>query len=81
MFPVLVPSPIDCQLRSQKIILNGESTAIDSFVGRKSKRKRDGIAQTVLTFPPNLPKEVEDILAPYFGFHDVSYNCHTNNFD
>lgn len=68
----LVPSPIGCQLRSQKILLNGESTAIDSFMGRKSKRKRDGVTQTVLTFPPILPKEVEDMLAPYFGFHDVS---------
>lgn len=72
----IVPSPIDCQLRNQKIILNGESTAIDSFTGRKSKRKRDGIVQTILTFPPILPKEVEDILAPYFSFHDNQQQTH-----
>lgn len=72
----IVPSPIDCQLRSQKIILNGESTAIDSFMGRKSKRKRDGVTQTVLTFPPILPKEVEDMLAPYFSFHDNQQQTH-----
>lgn len=72
----IVPSPIGCQLRSQKILLNGESTAIDSFMGRKSKRKRDGVTQTVLTFPPILPKEVEDMLAPYFGFHDNQQQTH-----
>ncbi|XP_021694395.1 uncharacterized protein LOC5577009 [Aedes aegypti] len=44
-------------------------TAIDSFMGRKFKQKRDGVAQTVLTFPSILPKEVEDKLASCFSFH------------
>ncbi|XP_038113556.1 protein aurora borealis [Culex quinquefasciatus] len=75
---ISVPSPVDCPLRNQKIILNGadSSSFSGSFAGRKSKRKRDGICQTVLTFPPVLPPEVEAMLAPYFNFHDNQQQTH-----
>lgn len=72
----IVPSPVDCQLRNKKINLKTESSASSSFVGRKSKRRRDGITQTVLTFPPNLPKEIEDLLAPFFSHHDNQQQTH-----
>lgn len=73
---ISVPSPADCPLRNQKIILNGDASFSGSFAGRKSKRKRDGICQTVLTFPPELPPEVEAMLAPYFNFHDNQQQTH-----
>ncbi|XP_055626051.1 protein aurora borealis [Toxorhynchites rutilus septentrionalis] len=72
----IVPSPVDCQLRNQKINFTGESPARSSFIGRKAKRRRDGITQTVLSFPPNLPKEIEDLLVPYFNFHDNQQQTH-----
>lgn len=72
----IVPSPDDCQLRNQKIILKNESSGSDGSTGRKSKRKRDGIAQTILSFPPNLPKEIEDLLAPYFSYHSNQQQKH-----
>lgn len=52
----IVPSPVDCPLRNQKPILSDEP-----------KSTRDGICQTELSLPPNLPKEVEDLLKPYFS--------------
>ncbi|XP_055532284.1 protein aurora borealis [Wyeomyia smithii] len=73
----IVPSPVDCQLRKQKIILKSESSSSVSFIDcRNSKRKRDGIAQTVLTFPPNLPKEIEELLARFCTFHDDQQQAH-----
>ncbi|XP_055597415.1 protein aurora borealis [Uranotaenia lowii] len=73
----IVPSPIDCQLRQQKIVLkSGGLSSSGGFGGRKSKRKRDGITQTVLSFPPNLPEEVEQLLKPYFSFHDNQQQTH-----
>uniref|UniRef100_A0A8W7P603 Protein aurora borealis n=1 Tax=Anopheles coluzzii TaxID=1518534 RepID=A0A8W7P603_ANOCL len=63
----IVPSPIDCPLRNQKIVLSKDSsTSTNSSSGGavSSKRKvRDGISQTVLSFPPHLPKEIEDVFA------------------
>ncbi len=55
-----VPSPVDCPLRNQKIILSDESY-------RLPKSTRDGICQTELSLPPNLPKDIEDLLKPYFS--------------
>lgn len=59
-FEFLVPSPVDCPLRNQKIILSDEPY-------RVSKNTRDGICQTELSLPPNLPKDIEDLLKPYFS--------------
>ncbi|XP_058836322.1 protein aurora borealis [Topomyia yanbarensis] len=72
----IVPSPIDCQLRKQKIILNSDCSENISFVGRSSKRKRDGITQTVLTFPPILPREIEELLAPFCSYHNNQQQNH-----
>ncbi|XP_037042652.1 protein aurora borealis [Bradysia coprophila] len=52
---IIVPSPVDCPLRNQKIILSDEPKTV-----------RDGICQTELSLPPNLPKDIEDLLKPYF---------------
>lgn len=62
---IVLPSPIDCVLRNQKIILKD-----DTFVSMTAadKSTRDGCCQTELTFPPILPKSVEDILRPYFTY-------------
>lgn len=69
---IIVPSPIDCVLRNQKIILKD-----DTFVSKTADRlpatakqptTRDGCCQTELTFPSILPKSVEDILRPYFTY-------------
>ena len=61
-FSCAVPSPIDCPLRNQKIILNQPFSTIGK------KRKRDAICQTELTLPPNLPKELAEALKPYFTY-------------
>lgn len=59
-----VPSPDDCPIRDQKIIL--AKTNRDS---QQSVRvMRDNSCQTELTLPPILPKHVEDVLRPYFSF-------------
>lgn len=56
----IVPSPVDCPLRNQKINLSAEPY-------RLPKTTRDGICQTELSLPPNLPKDIEDLLKPYFS--------------
>uniref|UniRef100_A0A336KAC7 Protein aurora borealis n=1 Tax=Culicoides sonorensis TaxID=179676 RepID=A0A336KAC7_CULSO len=65
----IVPSPMDCQLRNQKIVLRNESSIyMSSINGSGSKRVRNGICQTELTFPPILPKEIEDLLSTFCTF-------------
>lgn len=53
---IVLPSPMDCQLRKQKIIFSSK------------KATRDGVTQTLLTFPPILPKQIEALLAPFFSY-------------
>lgn len=74
----VVPSPVSCALRSQKIILCRESSLNMSFathtggsVGKK-RQTRDGSSQTVLTLPPVLPKDLEQLLLPFFTYSQVS---------
>lgn len=54
-----VPSPIDCPLRNQKIILPSAKPARPS---------RNAFAQTELTLPPILPHELEEALRPFCTF-------------
>lgn len=55
---ITVPSPDDCPLREQKIILN-------KSLRKKACITRDNHCQTELTLPPILPKAVEDALRPF----------------
>ncbi|XP_055856868.1 protein aurora borealis [Episyrphus balteatus] len=64
----IVPSPIDCPLRSQRIILS-EITG-NTPISKPGRRIRDNAAQTVLSLPPTLPKDLEAALAPYFTFNE-----------
>lgn len=60
----VVPSPIDCPLRSQRIILseiNGNTP-----LSKPGRRIRDCGSQTELTLPPILPSALEEALKPYF---------------
>uniref|UniRef100_A0A182SVZ9 Protein aurora borealis n=1 Tax=Anopheles maculatus TaxID=74869 RepID=A0A182SVZ9_9DIPT len=69
----IVPSPIDCPLRNQKIVLSKDSTNTTSTAGGsgQAKRKhRDGVCQTVLSFPPKLPQDVEDMLQKYLTYNE-----------
>lgn len=59
-----VPSPVDCPLRKQRIILEDNTP-----ISNKSRRRRDCEVQTELTFPPILPKALEDALRPYMQPH------------
>lgn len=64
----LVPSPVDCPLRRQRIILN----EIDGNTPISNKTKplsRDCEVQTELTLPPVLPKALEEALRPYLQPH------------
>ncbi|KAI8041078.1 protein aurora borealis [Drosophila gunungcola] len=63
----IVPSPVDCPLRKQRIILNHNED--NTPISNKSRRKRDCEVQTELTLPPILPKALEDALRPYFQPH------------
>lgn len=66
-----VPSPDDCPLREQKIVLNRDN--------QQPRVLRDNCCQTELTLPPILPKEVEDVLRPYFTFNqDQQQNIQTD---
>lgn len=63
----IVPSPIDCPLRSQRIMLseiNGNTP-----LSKPGRRIRDGCTQTELTLPPVLPLALEEALKPYFQPH------------
>ncbi|XP_049298816.1 protein aurora borealis [Anopheles funestus] len=81
----IVPSPIDCPLRNQKIVLSKDSSNAGSTAsgsGQANKKVRNGICQTVLSFPPHLPKEIEDVLQKYLTYnedqqqkHDASLNA------
>ncbi|XP_053679238.1 protein aurora borealis [Anopheles nili] len=75
----IVPSPIECHLRNQKIVLAKENlhTSTSGSVTGSTKRKfRDGTCQTVLTFPPNLPKVIEDVLQKYLIFNEDQQQKH-----
>uniref|UniRef100_A0A182MYS8 Protein aurora borealis n=1 Tax=Anopheles dirus TaxID=7168 RepID=A0A182MYS8_9DIPT len=77
----IVPSPIDCPLRKQKIVLSQDSrdTSTSEGAAGYSKRKlRDGLCQTVLTFPPNLPKAVEDMLQQYLTYNESQQQQHSS---
>ncbi|XP_035901128.1 protein aurora borealis isoform X1 [Anopheles stephensi] len=69
----IVPSPIDCPLRNQKIVLSKDSintTSTASGPGQAKRKHRNGMCQTVLSFPPNLPQEVEDMLQKYLTYNE-----------
>ncbi|KAM7359160.1 aurora kinase A activator-like protein bora [Cochliomyia hominivorax] len=68
----IVPSPIDCPLRSHRIILseiNGNTP-----LSKPGRRIRDCAAQTELTLPPILPPALEEALKPYFQPHLAGAN-------
>ncbi|XP_034482607.1 protein aurora borealis [Drosophila innubila] len=64
----IVPSPVDCPLRKQRIILNelDDNTPISN---KTKTRFRDCEVQTELTLPPVLPKALEEALRPYLQPH------------
>ena len=63
----IVPSPIDCPLRSQRIMLSEVNG--DTPLSKPGRRIRDGCTQTELTLPPVLPLALEEALKPYFQPH------------
>ncbi|CAO1437992.1 unnamed protein product [Diamesa serratosioi] len=78
----IVPSPKDCTLRNQKIILKDDSHSnimiINStvFAGPadhkpvKKVKLCDSVTQTMLTFPPQLTPEMEEMLKKFNLFQD-----------
>lgn len=77
-----VPSPQDCSLRKQKIVLREQSSfkivnstakASDSVPSNDKQTdfaKRDVESQTTLTFPSVLPQEVEEVLKKFNIIND-----------
>ncbi|XP_037938895.1 protein aurora borealis [Teleopsis dalmanni] len=59
----VVPSPVDCPLRNQRIALS-ELHNITPIT--KPKRIRECSTQTELSLPVHLPPELEEALLPYF---------------
>lgn len=85
---VVLPSPINCPLReaaAKMKLLPGENTLSDELEGpeksaTKKRKTRDGVCQTVLTFPPSLPKEVEDLLANFCTYSQDQQQCETDQY-
>jgi protein aurora borealis len=93
----IVPSPQNCQLRKQKIELRSDdqiynSTALPDNLNRvsschniskirKIKESRDVTTQTAVSFPPNLPKEIEDLFKKYQLENDAATPCNNENDD
>uniref|UniRef100_A0A182PJE9 Protein aurora borealis n=1 Tax=Anopheles epiroticus TaxID=199890 RepID=A0A182PJE9_9DIPT len=80
----IVPSPIDCPLRNQKIVLSKDSSSTASSangIGTSKRKVRDGICQTILSFPPHLPKEVEDVLQKYLTYNEDQQQKHDTALD
>ncbi|EDV97343.1 protein aurora borealis [Drosophila grimshawi] len=66
----IVPSPVDCPLRKQRIILNEIAQNDNTPISNRSKpRSRDSEVQTELSLPPVLPKALEEALRPYLQSH------------
>ncbi|XP_011214308.2 protein aurora borealis [Bactrocera dorsalis] len=63
----IVPSPVDCPLRSHRIILS-ELNA-NTPITKPGRRIRDCGTQTELSLPVILPRAVEEALMPYFQPH------------
>lgn len=57
---------IRCQ--AQRVILAHISG--NTPVSKPGRRIRDSSAQTILSFPPDLPPEIEAVLKPYFSYHE-----------
>ncbi|SPP77001.1 protein aurora borealis [Drosophila guanche] len=68
---LIVPSPVDCPLRKNRIILNelNEDLTPISKKSSSGRRHRDCSVQTELSLPPILPKALEDALRPYLQPH------------
>lgn len=89
---ILVPSPRECTLRNQKIVFKSEAiafTIVNSNGSQNCSRseeerqatieKKEAASQTLFTFPPKLPKEVEDVLRKYQLLNDE--NDETENYE
>ncbi|KAJ0179826.1 hypothetical protein K1T71_004417 [Dendrolimus kikuchii] len=73
---MIMPSPLETSKKIQPLLLTSCDTSvqIQSLVNKSVETKAVS-AQTVLTLPPNLPPEVEKVLAPfctYFQDHEIS---------
>ncbi|XP_011295634.2 protein aurora borealis [Musca domestica] len=68
----IVPSPVDCPLRSQRIVLHDVSG--NTPISKPGRRIRDCASQTELTLPPILPAALEEALKPYFQPHLAGAN-------
>lgn len=77
---IIVPSPVDCPLRDQKIILNLNRSPSECRP-TQMRAKRDGWCQTELTLPPILPKEVEEALRPYFTYTQSQQQTPSKDYD
>lgn len=63
----IVPSPVNCPLRSNRIILSEVNA--NTPITKSGRRIRDCGTQTELSLPVILPRAVEEALMPYFQPH------------
>ncbi|XP_015601357.1 protein aurora borealis [Cephus cinctus] len=70
--PQIIPSPWDAKRKESTKILNCNSPTcpVDNLntTTESQKSKNECWTQTILSLPPKLPKEVEDVLKGYFTF-------------
>ncbi|XP_076240347.1 aurora kinase A activator-like protein bora [Calliopsis andreniformis] len=66
----IIPSPWELKRKENRIIIEtNTATGNSSNLNLEtSKSKKDGWSQTVLSFPPELPQHVAEILKPYLTF-------------
>lgn len=79
---ISVPSPQDCWLRKQKIVLREEHIETEVALSTANAVTRKEIAcQTQLTLPPQLPREVEAMLRKYNMLTDNDHDEMANTSD
>ncbi|XP_050343112.1 protein aurora borealis [Nymphalis io] len=64
---MVMPSPLEISKKIKPLQTSADSNSliITSFVSEKTTIVREAAAQTMLTLPPNLPPEIENILQPF----------------
>ncbi|XP_054734186.1 protein aurora borealis isoform X1 [Anastrepha obliqua] len=75
----IVPSPVDCPLRSHRIVLS--ELNINTPITKSGLRIRDCGTQTELSLPMILPPELEEALMPYFQPHLAVADRYTCDID
>lgn len=72
---MVMPSPLEPSKKVKPILKTSATSSLLSSVSKKPKKiTKDVSAQTVLTLPPVLPPEIEQLLQPFCTFTEDQYS-------